>query len=269
MRWSRPGCCNGIRKLHLVLRYFFFLSYKGTKYHGWQVQPNANTIEAEISKALHTLFKESIPIVGSGRTDTGVHAKEQVFHADIHQKLDYQSTIQKLNGILPKDIVINDIKPVSDSAHARFDAELRSYEYHIRFKRTPFNKDEFHYLPQVPNKEVINTACQALLGEHDFTSFSKVKTEVNNFRCTIFSAKWEQNETEAVFYVSANRFLRGMVRAMVGTLLNLGLNKISIDEFHAILAANNRSRAGQSVPAQGLYLCEVRYPKEIFLSNND
>jgi tRNA pseudouridine38-40 synthase len=264
--WCGSGCRYCLRKLQLILRYFFDLAYKGTNYNGWQVQPNANTIEAEVINALQTLYQTPIPIVGSGRTDTGVHAKEQVFHAEIDQEIDRETTIRKLNGILPKDIVINDIRTVRNNAHARFDAELRSYEYHIRFKRTPFGKDEYCFLPNSPNAELINKGCKIILGEHDFQSFSKVKTEVNHFKCTIFSAEWQQSSSEAVLFISANRFLRGMVRALTGTLLSLGYGKISLDEFRAILAAKDRTQAGQSVPAQGLYLCEVRYPKEIFLN---
>ena len=247
------------------MRYFFYLAYKGTNYNGWQVQPNANTIEAEVIHALQTLFQKTTPIVGSGRTDSGVHAKEQVFHVDIEQEIDCETTLRKLNGILPKDIVINKIRAVRSDAHARFDADLRSYEYHIRFHRTPFGKNEYCYLPNRPKPELIKKGCELILGEHDFKSFSKVKTEVNHFKCTIFSAEWKQSSSEAVLSISANRFLRGMVRALTGTLLNLGYDKLSLDEFKSILAAKDRTRAGQSVPAQGLYLCEVRYPKEIFL----
>lgn len=250
------------------MRYFFDISYKGTEFHGWQIQPNANTVQQEINLALQTIFQNEIETVGSGRTDTGVHAKMQVFHADLASQIDTNSVAQKLNGVLPKGIVVNNIRPVNADTHARFDAISRSYEYHLAFQRSPFAIDEFWFVPKPPEPRIINKACTLLLGEHDFTSFSKVKTDVTHFRCTIFEAKWQQNKEKAVFYISANRFLRGMVRTMVGTLLLLGQGKISFDEFVEILEAKDRKVAGQSVPPQGLYLCDVRYPDTIYLSND-
>jgi tRNA pseudouridine38-40 synthase len=247
------------------LRYFFDISYKGTAYHGWQTQPNAVTVQEVINKALQTIFGQAFETLGSGRTDTGVHAKMQVFHADLPEKYAARDLVNKLNGVLPHDIVINEAYPVVSEAHARFSAISRGYEYHINFKKTPFGENEACFIPKQPNKELINQGCQLLLGEHDFTSFSKVKTEVNNFRCTIYQAEWHQNEDSAVFHISANRFLRGMIRALVGTLLDLGFEKISIADFQAIIEAKNRSAAGQSVPPQGLYLCDVRYPEEIII----
>ena len=247
------------------MRYFFDISYKGTEYHGWQVQPNAITVQEVINKALEVLYGQPVETVGSGRTDTGVHAKMQVFHADLPKKYEPGELIHKLNGILPYDIVINSIFPVSEDAHARFSAESRGYEYHISFRKSPFGKDESYFLPRIPDDDLINQGCQLLAGEHDFTSFSRVKTDVNNFRCTIYEARWNQSGDSAVFYVSANRFLRGMVRALVGTLLDVGFGKISIEEFKMVIEAKNRSAAGQSVPPQGLYLCDVRYPEKIFI----
>jgi len=252
-------------KIAISLRYFFFISYKGTNYHGWQIQPNANTVQAEINNALAIIFQQPIETVGSGRTDTGVHAKVQVLHADFDNSIDLESTMHKMNGIMPKDIVVNAIKEVTSDAHARFDAISRGYEYHLRFQKSPFGDNEYYFLNQIPDLNLMNEGSQILIGEHDFSSFSKVHTDVNHFNCTIFSAKWEQNSDGAVFYVTANRFLRGMVRAMVGTLLNLGQGKISMADFSNVLAEKNRARAGQSVPPQGLYLCEVRYPEHIFI----
>lgn len=247
------------------MRYFFYISYKGTNYHGWQVQPNANTVQAEINNTLATLLQSSIETVGSGRTDTGVHAKEQVFHADIPDTITAATLIKKMNGFLPHDIVVNKILPVEKDAHARFDAISRSYEYHLHFKRSPFKAKEYHFLPNKPELELMNQACKSLLGEHDFTSLSKVKTEVNNFFCNIIRSEWQYDAEKAIFYVTANRFLRGMVRTLVGTLLNVGYGKTSLAEFTEIIKAKDRTAAGQSVPSQGLYLCDVRYPDKIFI----
>ena len=247
------------------MRYFFYISYKGTNYHGWQIQPNAITVQQEINKALGTLLQTSIETVGSGRTDAGVHAIEQVFHCDFPDTISQATLIQKMNGLLPHDIVANNFMPVEENAHARFDAISRSYEYHIRFRRSPFMAKEYHFIANAPDSELINEACRTLLGEQDFTSFSKVKTEVNNFLCDIKRAEWQGDNEKAVFYVTANRFLRGMVRTLVGTLLNVGYGKTSLAEFKEIIAAKDRTAAGQSVPPQGLYLCDVRYPEKLFI----
>jgi len=249
------------------LRCFCYISYKGTNYHGWQIQRNANTVQAEINKALNTLLQTNIETVGSGRTDAGVHAKEQVFHCDIPGTAATTDLIHKLNSLLPGDIVVNKILPVQDKAHARFDASSRSYEYHIQFKRSAFMANEYHYLSNTPDFELISKACEYLIGEHDFTSFSKVKTEVNNFMCHIKKAEWQYADEKAVFYVTANRFLRGMIRALVGTLLDLGYGKTSMETFIKIIEARDRTAAGQSVPPQGLYLCDIRYPSNLFIKS--
>ena len=262
-RWSRSG--YHLRKLRLTLRLFFYISYKGTSYHGWQIQPTANTVQHEINNALELLFQTPIETLGSGRTDAGVHAKMQVFHADVNNRYKLDDLKNRLNGILPDDIVVNNILTVNSEAHARFDAIQRGYEYHVSFNKTPFSKNEYYYLTKKPDANIIQQGCDHMIGVHDFTSFSKIKTEVNNFNCTVFSAKWEQNDEHAVFSISANRFLRGMVRATVGTLLELGSGKISLADFKKILHDKNRGSAGQSVPPQGLYLCDVRYPDTIFL----
>lgn len=246
------------------MRYFFYIAYNGSNYHGWQVQPNANTVQAEINNALSTILQQSIETIGSGRTDSGVHAKEQVFHCDLDLQIPENDLIHKMNGLLPDSIVLEKILNVKEDAHARFDAISRSYEYHIHFKRRPFGLGEYYSTNKRPDFELMNKACDLLIGKHDFTSFSKVKTEVNNFYCDVSRAEWEFNEENAVFFVTANRFLRGMVRAIVGTLLSVGYGAISLEEFENIIIAKNRSRAGQSVPPQGLYLCDVRYPEEVF-----
>ena len=246
------------------MRYFFYISYKGTNYHGWQIQPNANTVQAEVNKALATIFQTTIETLGSGRTDSGVHAKEQVFHGDIPKAILETTLCHNLNGLLPSDIVVNKVLEVKDDAHARFDAISRSYEYHIHFKKSPFEFNENYLVPKRPDFEKMNNAGKTLLGAQDFTSFSKVKTEVNNFYCDVKRAEWQFDDEKAIFYVTANRFLRGMVRALVGTLLNVGYGKSNLEDFSEIIHAKDRTLAGQSVPPQGLYLCDVRYPSKLF-----
>jgi len=229
------------------------------------MQPNAITVQGEINNALATILQTSIETMGSGRTDSGVHAKEQVFHIDLHQPIAEETLLHKMNGILAADIVVNNILPVNNDAHARFNAISRDYEYHIHFKKSPFCLNEYHYLKQMPDFELMNKACQLIIGKHDFTSFSKAKTEANNLICTLERAEWQYEDGRSIFYVTANRFLRGMVRAMVGTLLNVGNGKTSLKEFADILDTKDRTLAGQSVPPQGLYLCNVRYSTQIFI----
>ena len=227
------------------------------------MQPNAVSVQQKLNEAFEQLYQQIIETTGSGRTDTGVHARQQVFHVDLPERYSVDELKYKLNGVLPKDIVIDSVYRVKAEAHARFSAISRTYEYHISFRKSPFSQNESYYLPRPPDSSLINKGCEILIGTHDFASFSKVKTDVSNFNCTINEAKWQQTHEKAIFDVSANRFLRGMVRAMVGTLLDLGFAKISIEEFKAIIDTKNRMAAGQSVPPQGLYLCEVRYPEDI------
>lgn len=243
------------------MRVFVYLSYKGTNYHGWQMQKDARSLQQEITESLQTLLKDtSLSIIGSGRTDAGVHAKQQVFHIDIPDSTETEDLLYRLNGILPNDIVVDRILTVPDESHARFDASKRSYEYHLRFKKSPFGENEYYYHRNPLDIEAMNEAAALLLGEQDFQSFSKVKTEVNNFICTVTQAEWIENESGIVFHISANRFLRSMVRSIVGTLLDIGEGKINPDEIKKILDKKDRTAAGRSVPAKGLYLCKVEYP---------
>lgn len=243
------------------MRYFIEVSYHGQAYHGWQVQPNAHTVQAEIQSALHQLTGEEVEVVGSGRTDTGVHAKQQFCHLDFDTIEDAPTFVHRLNGILPPDIAIKGIWRVADEAHARFDALQRSYQYVICSVKDPFHKDQSYFLSRQPNYQLMNEACGVLLKEHNFQCFSRVKTAVNNFECQLSEAKWVPNNDLLVFYVSANRFLRGMVRAMVGTLLQVGHGKIDLPYFHQVLSSRDRKLAGPSVPPQGLFLTGVQYPK--------
>ena len=241
------------------MRYFIELSYKGTNYHGWQIQPDASSVQEEITKALATILQEKILLVGAGRTDAGVHASQMFAHVDTVKKLtdDY---VHKLNAILTNDIVIKSIKEVSDETHARFDAVSRTYEYRILLGRDPFLLETTWQLHQKNLQiEKMNEAANLLFKYEDFESFSKVKTDVNTFNCTIMKAVWTLEDKHLIFHIKANRFLRNMVRAIVGTLIEVGLGKKTVEDFRKIIESKKRSEAGLSVPAKGLFLTEVCY----------
>jgi tRNA pseudouridine38-40 synthase len=243
------------------MRYFIELSYKGTNYHGWQIQENADSVQAQLNKALATILRQPIETLGSGRTDTGVHATQQFAHFDIENPVaDATKLVYRLNAILPFDIAVKQIFLVSDETHARFDAISRSYEYHITTQKSPFLKDLSYFFPNSVDIKLMNEAATKLLGEKDFASFSKVHTDVNNFFCTISRAEWEQKADMLIFHITANRFLRGMVRAIVGTLLEVGLKKITVSDFENIITLKNRNTAGRNAPPEGLFLTEVKYP---------
>ena len=242
------------------MRYFIHLAYNGTAYHGWQIQPNAASVQETLNKAFSVLLQSEINLMGAGRTDTGVHAKEMFAHFDFETSFDIPNLIHKLNSFLPKDIVIYDIIPVHDEAHTRFDATKRTYEYHIHQFKNPFLDELSWYFHQSLDVDMMNKAAQQLLNYTDFECFSKVNTDVNTFDCTIFEAYWKRNENDKlVFTISANRFLRNMVRSIVGTLVNVGLHKITLDDFTKIIESKSREKAGFSVPAHGLYLTKVDY----------
>ena len=241
------------------MRYFIELSYKGTNYHGWQIQPEVNTVQEEITKAFETILQEKIQIVGAGRTDAGVHASQMIAHVDTLKALTDEH-IHKLNTVLPNDIVIKSIKEVLENKHARFDAISRSYEYRILIGRDPFLLETTWQIHQKKIQlEKMNEAAEILFQYQDFESFSKVKTDVKTFNCTIMEAVWKLEGNQLIFYIKANRFLRNMVRAIVGTLLDVGLEKKSVDDFRNIIESKKRSEAGLSVPAKGLFLTEVNY----------
>ncbi|MBZ4033518.1 tRNA pseudouridine(38-40) synthase TruA [Flavobacterium sp. 17A] len=241
------------------MRYFIQFAYNGTHYHGWQIQPNASSVQETLNKAFSILLNETISIMGAGRTDTGVHASEMYGHFDTEKILDIPALVHKLNSYLPKDIVIFDIISVHDDAHCRFDAKKRTYEYHINTIKNPFLQELSWYVTQKLDVELMNQAAQLLLKHTDFQCFSKVNTDVNTFDCTIFEAYWKQEGGKLIFTISANRFLRNMVRAIVGTLINIGLKKITLADFENIIASKSREKAGFSVPAHGLYLTKIDY----------
>jgi tRNA pseudouridine38-40 synthase len=251
-------------------RYFIEVSYKGTRYSGFQEQQNANTIQAEVTKALTTRFRRSFILTGASRTDTGVHALQNYFHFDIESDLFYpqsndtdpkavQRSLYSLNSILPFDIVIKRIFRVAEGAHCRYDAISRKYRYYIYDKKNPFYKDIAYFYPYTIDIGKLDLAAAVILDTKDFTSFSKRNTQVNNFICSIYGSKWEKENNCMVYEVIANRFLRGMVRGLVGTMLKVGTGKISPDEFRAIIKNNNSEKADFSVPSGGLFLVEIKY----------
>lgn len=242
------------------LRYFIKLAYNGTPYHGWQYQPNATSVQETLNKAFSILLNADISLMGAGRTDTGVHAHEMYAHFDFETPIDIPKLVHKLNSYLPKDIVIYDIILVSDEAHCRFDATKRTYEYHINTFKDPFLQEQSWYFNQPLNVDLMNKAAKLLFNHTDFQCFSKVNTDVNTFDCTIFEAYWKQEGDKLIFTISANRFLRNMVRSIVGTLVNIGLHKITLEDFNAIIESKSRDNAGFSVPAHGLFLTKIEYP---------
>lgn len=250
------------------LRYFIQLSYNGTAYHGWQIQPNAVTVQETINDALSKLLNTPIKITGAGRTDTGVHASQMYAHFDFDSDFDTEKLTFKLNSFLPKDIAIQSIFRVDDEAHTRFHAIKRSYDYKIALKKDVFNFDYAHYMHQDLDVKKMNEAANILLEYTDFQCFSKSNTDVKTYNCKIEFAQWKQDNEMLVFTISADRFLRNMVRAIVGTLIKIGLNKIEVEDMHRIIASKNRSEAGFSVPAKGLYLTVVKYPEQILKSKN-
>jgi tRNA pseudouridine38-40 synthase len=247
------------------MRFFFEIAYNGKNYAGWQSQLNAIGVQTIIEETFSKMFREQLKIQGSGRTDSGVHCESQFFHVDIEKEFDEENVIPKLNSFLPKDISILSIRKVKAEANARHSAIERTYQYRITTKKNPFLDGlAWHFFKSV-DVAVMNKAAALLLGEHDFECFSKVKTDVNHFLCDIKKAEWKKDDDLMVFTITANRFLRGMVRAVVGTLLDVGTGKTSIREFQTIIHSKDRKRAGPNVPAYGLYLVKVKYPPHVFI----
>lgn len=246
-----------------TLRYFLELSYNGTPYHGWQRQPNAITVQEVLEDSLSTLLREKTEIVGAGRTDTGVHAKQIMAHFDFEKDLETDQLKYKLNSILPPEIAIQKVYGVKDDAHARFDALSRSYEYYVTLSKDPFVINKAYYFKKTLDLDVMNDAAKLLLNYTNFKCFSKSKTDVKTYNCTITDAIWQRQGDQLVFRISANRFLRNMVRAIVGTLIEIGEGKLTKEDLVTIIKSEDRSQAGYSVPACGLYLTSVTYPKTI------
>lgn len=247
----------------VMQRYFIELAYDGTRYHGWQIQPNAVTVQELLNKALATVLRQPVETTGCGRTDTGVHATEFFAHFDVttdHGPLTMDGIGRGINAILPSDIAIKNIIPVHADAHARFDATLRSYEYHIHFNKDPFKNKYSWLLRDKPDIERMNKAASIIMEYTDFSCFSKSNTQVITNNCKVSRAEWVEADNGIVFHISADRFLRNMVRAIVGTLLQVGRKAITPEAVRKIIESKNRSEAGTSVPACGLYLTEAKYP---------
>lgn len=248
------------------MRCFLDVSYDGRDFHGWQSQKNAYSVQQAIEEALEKLLQQKVSVTGSGRTDTGVHALQQIVHLDLEGERDLDKLVYRLNAILPRSIAVKTAKKVQPEAHARFDAISRRYYYYLHQRKDPFKEGRSYYFHRTLDLDAIRSACQLLLETKDFESFSRVQTEVNHFLCDLHECMWEVDENGYVFTVKANRFLRGMVRAIVGTLIEVGLSKLSLADFALIVKQKDRRAAGAAAPAHGLYLSEVNYPEDIYLN---
>lgn len=246
-------------------RYVIFIKFRGTAYHGWQIQDNAHSVQKEIQNALSTLLQEKIEITGAGRTDTGVHATMMAAHFDAENIGEKGDFLYHLNGLLPPDIAVFRIAETSPDFHARFDVLNRSYVYQICFQKDPFLNDYAYRLPQKPDLVKMNMAAEKLIGESDFSCFSKAHTQTKTNRCEIIHAAWKENPDVWVFEITADRFLRNMVRAIVGTLLEIGNGKRSLESLDDLILSKDRSLAGISVPGHALFLSQLSYPESSFI----
>ena len=253
------------------MRYFLEVSYKGTNYSGFQIQKNANTIQAEIEKALNIILKRDVSLTGSSRTDTGVHAFQNFFHFDFDTPFASinmnggDTLLYNLNSVLPEDIAVKKIIPVKENSNCRFDALKREYKYYIYQKKNPFLTDRSFYYPYKLDFGKLQEAAAIIKEKKNFTSFSKKKTQLKSFECTIYKSEWVFENESLVYHVIANRFLRGMVRALTSTMLNIGRGKLSLTQFISIIEAEDFAKANFAVPAHGLVLVSIQYPNEYFL----
>lgn len=245
-------------------RYFIDLAYNGKNYCGWQIQPSSITVQEVLEDALSTLLRSPIALTGAGRTDSGVHARLMVAHFDCEQAFDLVLLTEKLNRILPKDIVIYRIRPTIPEAHARFDALSRTYKYYVTHQKGPFLYDLSLKIIHPLDYSLMNKACRLLFDYTDFTSFSKLHTNAKTNNCRIMKAEWSMENGNWVFTIQADRFLRNMVRAIVGTLLEVGRGKLTLESFSNIIESKDRGKAGSSAPAHALFLVDVEYPATLF-----
>lgn len=247
-------------------RYFIYLAYDGTAYHGWQIQPNGISVQECLMKALSTLLRREVEVTGAGRTDAGVHASLMVAHFDSQQPIDTLLMADKLNRLLPPDISVYRLRAVRPDAHARFDATAREYKYYVTTAKSPFHRAYRCRLFHMPDFDRMNEAARILFEYTDFTSFSKLHTDVKTNNCRIMHAAWTQvDESTWVFTIRADRFLRNMVRAVVGTLLEVGRGKLTLEGFRRVIEQKDRCSAGTSVPGHALFLVDVEYPESLFL----
>ena len=248
------------------MRYFITFSYNGTDFHGSQTQPNGNTVQAEMEAAFATILRLPVALTFAGRTDAGVHAEKMVAHFDVEKELPANFGA-RLNNLLPASIAISDLQRVQDDAHARFDAVERTYNYRVTTRKDPFIYINHTRVAKGLDFDAMNSAARWLLGKQDFASFCRTHTDVRTTICDVKEARWTQeSETEYTFIITADRFLRNMVRAVVGTLFEVGKGKMTEEQFKAVIAAQDRCQAGHSAPAEGLSLVEIIYPKNTYLS---
>ncbi len=245
------------------MRYFIEFAYDGKAYHGWQRQPNAVSIQQTMEEAMSTLLRTGVQLVGAGRTDAGVHARQLYAHFDLDAPLDTSDVAHRLNSFLPEDISVDRIFPVAPNAHARFDAVERTYEYHVVQRKDPFLRAWAHHVHLPLDVAAMNNACEELLKHTDFECFSKSNTDVKTYVCHLKHARWTREGDILVFTITADRFLRNMVRAIVGTLLDVGLGKSTPESVNSIIKSKDRGEAGVSVPAKGLYLTRILYPETL------
>ena len=248
----------------MQVRYFIEIAYNGKNYFGWQRQPEQISVQQVLEETISTLLRKEIKFTGAGRTDTGVHAKQLFAHFDSDDIENFDDFIFRMNSFLPKDISIRNIFEVKEDAHARFDAVEREYEYVISLEKDPFSQDFAFQINNTPNVALMDQAAEMLLAHRDFQCFSRSRTDVKTYNCTIVKAFWEATDNRLIFTIAADRFLRNMVRAIVGTLLDVGYGKTTLEDFKAILKSKSREEAGASAPAHGLYLTKVVYPESIF-----
>jgi tRNA pseudouridine38-40 synthase len=254
-----------VAKITHTVRYFIRFSYFGKAYHGWQRQPNALSVQQVMETAISTLMRNPVALVAAGRTDAGVHARDMAAHADLDGEVDTDDLAYRLNALLPDDIAVREILQVQPEAHARFDATERTYEYWVVQQKNPFYADTAYYINLPLELDSMNVAALAMKEFTDFQCFSRSKTDVKTYHCDIRMVEWNRVEDRLVFTISADRFLRNMVRAIVGTLLEVGLGKSGVEDVKGIIKSRDRSRAGVSVPAKGLYLTRVCYPENLFI----
>ena len=248
------------------MRYFIYLEFDGSAYSGWQIQPHSPSVQQTLEEALALFLRQNVSVTGAGRTDAGVHASEMVAHFDLDEPQDCGWMRGKLNGILPQDIAVHRIVPVKADAHARFDATARTYKYYVTLNKSAFNRNYSWFLPNEPDFEMMNRAAEILMKTVDFTSFSKLHTDTRTNDCHVTEAGWDMlPDGRWVFTITADRFLRNMVRAIVGTLMEVGRGRLTIDGFQRIIDSKDRCSAGDSAPAQGLFLYKIVYPDNLFV----
>lgn len=247
------------------MRYFADIEFDGTAYCGWQIQPHSPSVQQTLEEALALFLRQKVDVTGAGRTDAGVHASQMIAHFDLDEPQDPEWMAHKLNGILPQDIAVHGIRPVRSDAHARFDAVARTYRYYVTLNKSAFNRNYSWFVPNEPDFELMNRAAQLLVDTVDFTSFSKLHTDTKTNDCHVSEALWTPlNGGQWMFTITADRFLRNMVRAIVGTLMEVGRHKLTIDGFRKIIDSKDRCSAGDSAPAQGLFLYKIVYPDNLF-----